>query len=466
VIDPQIDAVITGASVRDLQVYCWKHGDLSYKLDSLQLSIRKILNTSPSKKVCILSSRQIGKSFFSVIYALEYLIRNKKKIARIVAPTLKQCNDIVQDNLMPIMRDSPENFMHQKRSEYRWDLANGSSLRLGALERAHVDGNRGGNASLIIYEECGFVSQEDFLYGVNSVLGPQLLRSAGREIYVSSPSEDPDHPLHTQVLPSCEAEGTAFRYTVNDSPSITPDQIEEAKRRCGGEDTDAYKREYLAQIIRPSSLVVIPPYDEKVHVREYDLPLHFYSHITMDGGGVRDKTVALYHLYDYRTDIDLILDEIYWDANTTTDVIVRDLKAFAAKWPAVQSTYADVNGQAAVDMTALGFGFALPQKSDWQSTVQSMVVRFSTAKIWIHPRCEFLRRSCRGAIFNKNRTDFERLPELGHCDAVAALMYALRMQNRENPYPAVPQNVMQVAANRDEITFANTVSPKRFGAFR
>jgi hypothetical protein len=191
----------------------------------------------------------------------------------------------------------------------------------------------------------------------------------------------------------------------------------------------------------------------------------------MDGGGVRDKTVALWHSYDYRTDTDLILDEMVWEANTTTDKIINDLKRWEHEYPATQSNWADINGQAAVDATALGFAFQLPQKSDWQSTVQAMVVRFSLGKIIIHPRCEFLRRSCRGGIFNKNRTDFERLPELGHCDALAALMYAVRMQDRSNPYGQESRvssdNYLVVKRpDNDMVTFANSVSPKQFGSFR
>ena len=456
-----------GIGVADLVEYCWHHGELSYKLDDLQRSIRDTVARLKAKKVAILSSRQIGKSYWAVVYALEYLLRHPNKIARIVAPTLKQCNEITNDNITPIIADAPQGLVIPERSKYRWNLLNGSSLRLGPLERQYVDMNRGGNASLIIYEECGFVSQEDFTYGVDSVLGPQLLRSAGAEVFVSSPSEDPDHPLHTKVLPECEAAGTAFRYTVYDSPSITPDMIAQAIARCGGEDSDAFRREYLAQIIRPSTLVVIPPFDERVHVREFDWPLAFHCHVTMDAGGVRDKTDALLHSYDFEHDLDLIYDERVWDANTSTDKIVADLKAW--QHPTTQSNWCDAAGQTLVDMNALGWPVQLPQKSDWLATVQAMVVRFSLGKIWIHPRCEFLRKSCKAAIFNKNRTDFERLPELGHCDAVAALMYAIRMQDRSNPHAPIMvprENTFGFRPQTELEGLSKAMAPKVFGGFR
>jgi hypothetical protein len=77
-----------------------------------------------------------------------------------------------------------------------------------------------------------------------------------------------------------------------------------------------------------------------------------------------------------------------------------------------------------------------PPKHDWLAGVQSMANLFDMDQIWIHPRCKFLIRSARSGVFNKNRTDFERFEEedgIGHCDALAALAYANRIQERSNP---------------------------------
>src|SRR5690606_21319482 len=100
----------------------------------------------------------------------------------------------------------------------------------------------------------------------------------------------------------------------------------------------------------------------------------------------------------------------------------------------ISNRWADVPGQLQVDLAEQNYIINLPQKSDWKASVNAMSVRFSTQKIKIHPRCVFLRKSCRAGMFNKNRTDFERTPELGHCDALAALMYAVRSQDKTNPY--------------------------------
>lgn len=431
----------------------WRRGLLEYKLDSLQNRILSDVSNNPTNKVLILSSRQIGKSFWSCCYALKFLISNPGSIARIVAPTLEQAFDIVEDNLAKILDDAPPGLINRKKSSLRWDLSNGSSLRLGGLKRANVDGNRGGNASLVIYEECGFVDGKDFTYGVNSVLGPQLLRSAGREIYVSTPSDDPDHPLHNHVLPECEANGSLFRYTVFDSPSISQHMVDEAIRRSGGEDSDAFKREYLAQIIRSDSLMVVP-FDNSRHVRDFDIPDDCIWSVTVDWGGVRDKTVALYHTYDFQNNTHLIWDEQVWDCNTPTDDIVKSLKdKIKSHRLNVPVVYADVPGQIAIDLNNNhNFPITAPYKNNWLAGVNNMAATFNTDSILINPRCSLLIRTCFAGMFNKNRTDFLRTLDLGHCDALAALMYAIRSQDRSLPVDASPKPFMT----------ENTVDPSVF----
>jgi hypothetical protein len=487
---------VTNRDIKALQQHYWYQGDLEWKLDALQRRISAAVKSKPhAKKICILSSRQIGKSFWSVNHSLEYLIQ-QQTIARIVAPTLHNCHDIVNDNLAKITEHSPEGLIKKKRSEMRWEIENGSSLRLGALERAHVDDmNRGGNASLIIYEECGFVKGDDFLYGVNSVLGPQLLRSNGKEIFVSSPPEDPDHPLVTMIKPECEDLGTFFSFSVFDSPSVTPQAVVEAATRSGCKLTeafilavkegmvnsgnvhevadrtgsnlsDAFRREFLAEIIRPATYMVVPDFrDDITQVWEFDNPYACKWSVTVDWGGVRDMTVALLHTYDFMTNLDMIRDERVFPANTPTSRIVEELRRAWEGDYEIEARWADVHGQTQVDLTQLGYEVGIPQKSDWLGTVQAMAVKFTQNRIVIDPRCKFLRRSLKAGMFNKQRTDFERSQALGHCDALAALMYAVRSQDRTNPYVNRPSDRIVTVHKDDspEMELANALNPKTFG---
>lgn len=467
----------------DLRHFFWRQADISYKLDSLQKKIREVIYDTPSDEILILSSRQIGKSFTATCLALEWCLAHPHIIVRILAPTLKQVEDIVADNLGPILEDMPDGLVTRHKSSYRWQVGK-SSLRLGALERAHVDNNRGGNASLIILEEGGFVSSDDYDYALKSVISPQLLRSGGRLLHVTSPSEDPGHIIHTEILPKCQLNETAFRYTIHDSPQITPDLLEKAIKRVGGVHTSAWRREYLAEIIRAEETVIIPHFRKDLHVKEFEIPEQSFWQISIDFGGVRDKTVALLYTYDFKRNKILWRSERVFDQNTSTTTIIAKIREME-KGLEISARFADCPGQLQIDLASIhGYEIQLPVKDDWRAGINSLQVSFGSGQHEIHPDCRFLIQSLESGRFNKQHTDFERNSVLGHCDAIAAMSYGNRMLNLENPYPYIhpPRDTtfrqrphvepMEVVVNTlQPKTFANTFEndyfdTKQFGTFK
>lgn len=419
----------------------WRRGLLTYKLDDLQKNMKATIGFSRCDKVLILSSRQIGKSFLSAVLAVEYCIKHPGSIVRILAPTLKQVSDIVQDNLLPITADAPHGLVRRSKSDYRWHIGS-STLRLGALERAHVDNNRGGNANFVLLEEGGFVPSDDYRYATESVIGPQLLRSGGQELHISSPSEDAEHYLHTEILPYCEAHDVAFRYEVYDSPSISPRMIEKAIERCGGVDSEAFQREYLARIVRSPTLMVIPEFARENHVKEFEVPVYYNACLSIDMGGVRDKTAGYSLVWDFRRAKLLVVDELFLNSNTPTSTVIKEAKFLIADTKVGRNIFADVPGQVQIDMQqSFGFQIVPPLKQDRDAGINNLRLLFQDGKIEIHPRCVNLIGTLKTARYNNTRTDFLRTDAYGHADAVMALMYGARMLNMvNNPYPGPEMN--------------------------
>lgn len=432
-----LEALGEGASKEEFHRVLWERGELSWKLDTLQRHIKSQINVRMIEKILILSSRQIGKSYTSVVIGLEFCIRYPGSIVRILAPTLKQVSDIVQDNLAPICYDAPAGLINRSKSDYRWSIGQGSSLRLGALERAHVDNNRGGNADLVIYEEGGFVSSDNYKYAVESVIGPQLLRSGGGEIHISSPSEDDEHYLHTTILPLCEDRNLLFQYTVYDSPSVTPAQIEKAIERCGGVDTESFQREYMARIVRSKTLMVVPEFDASRHVREFEIPEHYKACLSIDMGGVRDKTAGYSLIWDFRRAKLLVVDELFLEPNTPTAEVVKGALDLISRVDVKGMIFADVPGQVQVDMKmSHDFQIAPPLKDDRDAGINNLRLYFQRGDIEVHPRCKNLIGSLKSGRYNDMKTDFLRSQKYGHCDAIMALMYGCRMiDTTTNPYP-------------------------------
>lgn len=425
------------SKAQEARFLLWLQGDLRYKLHATQLKIDESIRNNPANEILVLSSRQLGKTFFQVCYALSFAIQNPKTIVRILAPTLKQVADIIQDNLNAIIQDSPPGIIKRHKTAYRYVLANGSEIRLGCLERAHVDNNRGGNASLVITEEAGFINSEDFKYAIESVISPQLLRSGGKLIHISSPSEDPDHFLHIEVLPKCQLSNSLFRFTIYDNPQLTPEKIEKAALLMGGEQSDGWKREYLAQIIRPTESVIIPEFDKELHVKESPLPSSLKYTMTIDFGGKMDSHGITLSYYDFKRNKVVFIDSLLLPPQTNTEEVINACKAMETRHGVTEcSRWADAPGQLLVDISSkLNYDVRLPLKDDRDSAVNNLRIGFSQEKIEIHPRCLDLIVALENGRWNNKRTDFARTKALGHWDLGITAVYAYRVQDKSNPFP-------------------------------
>lgn len=442
-----MNEIADGPTRAEIRHYLWSIGELSYKLDSLQEQIKNKVETVPGDCHAFICSRQIGKSWTVDVIALELAIKaalkNKGILVRILAPTLKQVYDIVRDNLAKICADAPPGLIVPAKSDLRWLIGGKSQLRIGALERAHVDSNRGGNADIVIYEEGGFVSSDEYQHAVESVIGPQLLRSGGPEYHISSISEDENHYLHNVIMPRCDSLGTLSSYTIYDSPSLTPEQVDKAIARCGGIESEAFQREYLNKIIRSRSLMVIPEFDSAIHVGDFEIPRHYYTTIATDTGGSKDKSAGCVLISDFRNDRVLVVEDFMLDANTPSAEIVlaaRKIESHAQlDYHERLSIFADAPPQMLLDwLNQFGYLAQLPLKDDLQAALNALRLVFQQNKIIIHPRCKALIGCLKSARWNNNRTDFVRNDAFGHADPLMGLVYGNRSVNRTaNPYPKI-----------------------------
>ena len=437
---------------QDIVNALWHTGELDYKLHSGQQIILNTLKNTSYNQVLIFCARRWGKSFVTCTYALAYALVNPKCIVRIAAPTYDQASDIVNDIMAQLLDDCPKGLVTYKKADKRYVLHNKAQIRLGILEKAHVDSLRGGgNANLVICEEGGSVKSDDYKYAVRSVLGPQLARTRGKLIHVTTPSEEPEHYIHSEVLHKCEYNNTLFRFDIYSNPQLEQDQIDEIAELAGGYGSVEWEREFLCKIVRDSGRVCLPNFDEETMTTLQEPPDFCEFNITIDFGGVRDKTVTLVSYYDYKIAKLIIMKEFVYNSSTPTSRIIPEVESFMKefiqlnppdpfsyniKWT-IKHRHADAAGQLLIDIHKnFNVNYRLPHKDDWEASINQLNINFDAGKILVHKDCKFTIQTCKGATFNKNRTDFDRSDFLGHMDALATLMYANRMADRQsNPYP-------------------------------
>lgn len=416
-------------AVREL----WRRGDLTFKLHSGQQAIYDKLSQLPpqARQIVFLCGRRFGKSFLTLVLAIEACLKTPGARILLCAPFVKQATEIAGPLMAKVTVDAPGGLIQRHRSSHRWNFANSSTLILSGLDLV-AETIRGTEFDDIYLEESGSSAPDDLLYKIDSVLFPTLLKSRGRIFHVTTLSRIEDHPLHTHVMPKAEEDKALFIFPTDACPLYSAEQLEEMCAQVGGPTSMAWLREFKCVRVRDHSLVAIPEFSEE-WVKEFELPAYCKTWETGDWGGVRDKTVFQLMAYDFARAKILVFDEVAQDRHTPTAVTVAAVKAMEERHKLSRlARWVDCPGQLQIDlMAAHKFPVTLPQKDVFEASIN--LVR--TARLEIHPRCEFTLRTLRYARLNKQRTDFERTEALGHGDGIMALCYGIRHVNKANPFP-------------------------------
>ena len=419
---------------------CWETGHLAgLKLWPQQQRIYNTIQTLPkqAKIVVMLCARQYGKSVLGALLALEDILQNPGIVVIIVAPEIKQARAIVRPRMKLLLGDAPDGLITHIKSEDTW-LAEttGSEIVLGGFDITNASRQRGKTIHRIYIEEIVKSNPDDYTSSLKSDLGPAMMHSkAGQIRFMTTLPDIPDHPFITETIPEAQLHGAYFEYTIDQNEALDEEQKAAAIALAGGRGSIECERELYCKQVRDPSVVVVPGYCDVTNVADLGAPAPGHYLVVTDWGGVRDKSVSLLMVYSYLMDIDYVLDERVHDSNTPSEEIWSDSQEMARSYTQKWTNWADVPGQLLVDLVAAGNIISVPPKDDWQAGINQMNVRIGQRKLKIHPRCEFLRLSLRSGTFNKQKTDFARTIVLGHCDALAALSYGIRVLDRTNPYP-------------------------------
>lgn len=382
-------------------------------------------------------------STIGIIYALSEAIKNRDCCILIMGPDTRQTKDIVAPKMRFLTRTAPPGLIRQMKAENRYHVYHDLNPRASDYTEIVIGGmnessssHRGKTVHKILIEEIVDVHEDDYLTCLESDLGPALAHSkSGKIVYLTTLPKYPNHPFITKTMPKAKLNNALAVYTIDENIALDEQQRANLIELVGGVGSVGYRRELMCEVVRDDKLVCLPDFSALYNVAIFQLPLEAKLCVTIDWGGVRDKTCAVLHTYDYLSDLDLFWDERVFDPNTSTATIVKECLEMEALFR-IHARYIDAPPQIAmVDLLQTHkYPAVLPDKPDWKASLNTLNVRFQQRKALIHPRCKFLIVSAESGILNKNKTDFDRNSILGHMDGVAAMMYAVRMQDRTNPY--------------------------------
>ncbi len=404
----------------------------------------------------ITCSRQIGKTYFLCVLAIEQCLKNPNSIVKFVCPKKSQVRSNLQPKMRELFKDCPPELKPDyKTNEHIYLFPNGSQIQMAGTDNGHYESLRGTSCHLWIIDEAGFC--QDLSDVVNSVLSPTTDTTGGRGILVSTPSASSDHEFITDFVNPAAQEQKLIKYTIYDSPLISKEKLQKIINRYPLKEKDPrFRREYLCEIQNNGDLAIVPEFTTDLEakiVREPPRPAFYDAYVSMDIGG-KDLTVVLFGYWDFLKATLVIEDELVFGKAMGNDIRELRIDDFAKTvhqmeqklWSSPTTgefkpptlRVADNNNIIFLnDLTYKhNLQFLATRKDNREAAINSMRQLIAEERIIIHPKCKTLIGHLKNGTWAKNKKDFARSAKNGHYDAIPALYYLVRnIQETKNPYP-------------------------------
>lgn len=442
--------------IREARDILWEAGILFWKLDSCQKQLYDFYKNNKNKTVVVNASRRLGKSYFLLTIALELCIQKPGTIIKYIQPT----RDMIKDNLNPDFEQMIEDCPLHLRPVYKtqgnvWMFPNGSRINIAGTDGKNYNKLRGGNADLCIVDEAGFCS--DLNHIINSILIPLTTITKGRIILSSTTPTDPDHEF-IDHMSLAEKNDAFIKKTIMDAvreqqqdekPRITMEIVSEIIASLpGGEKSDAFRTEYMCELIFNSSDAVLPEWTEEMQrecIKDVPRPIFADNYVAQDIGFV-DMTVVLFAYWNFDL-AKLVIEDEYVQQQGTTSQLANNIKKkekelwtnkitkeFNDPYIRVSDNNLQVIYDLQIEHQLYFMATEKHNKLEYISRLRDMI---TNGQIIVNPRCKTLISHMKSASWTKDRKDFKRSPDGGHYDGVAALLYLSRnIDPLKNPYPS------------------------------
>lgn len=396
----------------------WDNGRLEYLFTENQEYIYEELQKMEGREVALLLARRFGKSYFAVIYAAMMCLQKPKFRVGIIAKSQEQVRKIVGPITDWLQSEAPKGSIKKTTSRFELNFPHTKSKLVIMGAEASADSYRGVGLDLAICEETASWEPQHYENMMKFVLKPMLRLSKEKVKIIHCTTPSPkyvDHPFHDLMykIPN-------LVLTIHDDMMITKEQVQEAIDDCCGEDTHAFRVEYLCQITRNEELSLLPAFNKEKHVYTVDSENRGLISC-FDLGGSRDKSA---YIEGYRKDgVIHVNHSKLWPPMTSID----EMSEYMLNRP-VRKRIGDLSGQSAFEFSQRGLTFLFPSKAEFETMITELNNAFYTNSIKLFACQEDLIENCVVGQFNTTRTDFARTEKFGHCDLIAALNYMWRMR--------------------------------------
>lgn len=424
----------------------WRRGEFApLLLKGPQLEMLKAFDASSDIMYFFLCSRRIGKTVTLFTLAARECIRNPGSRVLYLSMTTEQVREIVDQAEAVVFENCPDDIKPKfKSKEGKFVFPNGSEIRIKGLDKAKGSSIRGVKANLILFDEACFM--DDLVGILDSVAMPMAIATKGRIVFGSTPPASPGHDS-ISIISRCKERDALIVRDIYSMRGIlyTDEQIKQFEEEAGGYESTVFRREYRALVVTETNLAIVPaatPEKMEEIVKEAPMPKGFWPdcYVGMDIGW-RDLTVALFGYWDYANATLVIQDEmVVSDKRSTSENIATEIRRIEkALWGgrAPYKRFSDNDPRLLHDLKSLhSLDFRVTPKDNKEAQVNQLNLMINAGHLIISPRCKTLIAHLMYGTWKENRQDFSRSKELGHSDAIDALIYILRnVKRNKNPEP-------------------------------
>lgn len=435
----------------------WHKGNLEWKLSATQKKINDYFKENKNDLLLLSCSRQTGKSWLLVTYAIQMCLSAPNKYVKYVLPEQKMARSIIKIKMQELLIDCPAELKPKYNSiDSKYIFPNGSEIQLAGSDGGNVDRLRGTFAHLCLVDEAGFCDNLEYI--INQVLTPLTLRTNAKIILSSTVPPNPNHPFIEYMSQAAQKDAlmvkTIFDFRDDDlvspNPMITDAMIDKiVSKYPAGIESPAFQNEYMCKLVYNNDEIVVPEFTielQKEIVVDWLRPGFCLKYIAMDIG-FSDLTVVLFAYYDFDSAVLVIQDEIVMSGpSMTTDKLAQRIKEkekelwtndMTGETEKVYKRVSDNNLIVINDLYRLhGLYFQATQKDNKEMAINNLRMMISGREIIINPKCKVLLHHIKNTVWNKQRSDFRRTQDGAHGDALMALVYMVRNLDRNmNPYP-------------------------------
>lgn len=444
--------------------------------------------------------RRWGKTFLVALIRIEDCLRNKRAITYATAYE-KDIVEIIQPMIEDILADCPDELAPKWVAQRgHWLFPNGSTLKLVGIDK-NPRGLRGKSSDGFNVTEAGYVKNLGRTIG--NVVYPQFQRRPWALLILESNApEDPEHDFDRVFVPDARRRNAHVFRTIDDNTAISEDEKQEfIEATAAATSPEDARREYYGERYRDPKRFVIPEYDDVSCVGTVRRPNYAKCFVAGDPG-MADMFGLVWGYWHFEL-AKLVIERDWAKANAPDLEVAAVIREYERelwgtehrepanlrherndeqpiidvhnaqrtrggllwKTPFTAFTYWD--GREFVPNPARRFcdrdkrfvanmraeheiAFESIDNSEPEAQANSLRTAIRRGQILIAPECTQLREHLKNAKWDEKRTKWERHPQYGHYDLVAALMYLWRNIDRvSDPNPPLHWDVASQSVGRN-----------------